>query len=109
MGCSMGLQNQESLAGHTCSHRCRHQQYHSLSPSTNNIDQVPLNGNYPARLAVEQLYGYMVRNGKAYGVLTTMKGWCFLRRVNGGGLYITLMFGGGCGTVIRRRVYRSLS
>ena len=35
----------------------------------------------------------MVRNGKAYGVLTTMKGWCFLRRVNGGGLYITRMFG----------------
>src|SRR5947207_11729345 len=57
------------------------------------IDQVPLAGNYPARLAVEQLYGYMVRNGKTYGVLTTMKGWCFLRRVNGGGLYITRMFG----------------
>ena len=35
----------------------------------------------------------MVRNGKVYGVLTTMKGWCFLRRVNGGGLYITRMFG----------------
>ena len=57
------------------------------------VDQVPLNGNYPARLAVEQLYGYMVRNGKTYGILTTMKGWCFLRRVNGGGLYITRMFG----------------
>src|SRR5204863_6994449 len=36
--------------------------------------------------------GYMVRNGKAYGILTTMKGWCFLYRVNGGGLYITRMF-----------------
>ena len=35
----------------------------------------------------------MVRNGKTYGILTTMKGWCFLRRVNGGGLYITRMFG----------------
>src|SRR5437762_1728311 len=57
------------------------------------VDQVPLNGTYPARLAVEQLYGYMVRNGKTYGILTTMKGWCFLRRVNGGGLYITRMFG----------------
>lgn len=42
---------------------------------------------------MEQLYDYMVQNGKAYDVLTTMKGWCFLRRVNGGGLYITRMFG----------------
>ena len=42
---------------------------------------------------MEQLYGYMVRNGKAYGILTTMKGWCFLRRENGGRLYITRMFG----------------
>jgi hypothetical protein len=57
------------------------------------VDEVPLTGLHPARLAVEQLYGYMVRNGKAYGVLTTMKGWCFFRRVNGGGLYITRMFG----------------
>jgi hypothetical protein len=64
-----------------------------LASSADIIDQVPLAGRYPARLAVEQLYGYMVRNGKAYGVLTTMKGWCFLRRVNGGGLYITRMFG----------------
>jgi hypothetical protein len=35
----------------------------------------------------------MVRNGKVYGVLTTMKGWCFLRRENEGRLYITRMFG----------------
>ena len=60
---------------------------------TDIVDQVPLTGNYPARLAIEQLYGYMVRNGKTYGILTTMKGWCFLRRVNGGGLYVTQMFG----------------
>jgi hypothetical protein len=60
---------------------------------TDNIDQVPLSGNYPARLAIEQLYGYMVRNGKTYGILTTMKGWCFLRRINGGGLFVTRMFG----------------
>jgi hypothetical protein len=57
------------------------------------VDQVPLNGNYPARLAIEQLYGYMVRNGKVYGILTTMKGWCFLQRTNGGGLLITPMYG----------------
>jgi len=53
----------------------------------------PVDGIHPARLAVEQLYGYMVRNAKVFGVLSTMKGWCFLRRVNGGGLYITRMFG----------------
>jgi hypothetical protein len=57
------------------------------------LDAVPLSGSYPARLALEQLYGSMVRNGKAYGILTTMKGWCFLRRANGGRLYITPMFG----------------
>src|SRR5579859_181735 len=34
----------------------------------------------------------MVRNGKAFGILTTMKGWCFLQRINGGGLYITPMY-----------------
>jgi hypothetical protein len=56
-------------------------------------DQVPLAGEYPARLAVEQLYGYMVRNGKVFGILSTMKGWCFLRRINGGGLYISRMYG----------------
>ena len=35
----------------------------------------------------------MVRNGKVFGILTTMKGWCFLQRINGGGLYITRMYG----------------
>jgi len=35
----------------------------------------------------------MVHNGKMYGVLTTMKGWSFLHRENGGLLYITPMFG----------------
>jgi hypothetical protein len=57
------------------------------------IDQVPLTGRYPARLALEQLYGYMVRNGKSHGILTTMKGWCFARRENGGRFYVTRMFG----------------
>jgi len=55
--------------------------------------QVPAGELTPSRLALEQLFGYMVRNGKAYGVLTTMKGWSFLRRDNGGQLYITPMFG----------------
>src|SRR5579859_3371613 len=57
------------------------------------IDQVPLDGNRPGPLAVEQIYGYMVRNGKVYGILSTMKGWCFLQRVNGGGLFMTRMYG----------------
>jgi len=57
------------------------------------LDFVPLTGLYPARLALEQLYGYMVRNSKQYGVLTTVKGWCFARRENGGQFYITPMFG----------------
>jgi hypothetical protein len=33
----------------------------------------------------------MVRNGKAFGILTTMKGWCFLRREDGGILHLTPM------------------
>ena len=60
---------------------------------SNFLDDVPLTGEYPARLALEQQYRYIVRNGKAYGVLTTMKGWSFLRRENGGLLHITPMFG----------------
>lgn len=46
---------------------------------------------HPARLALEQLYGYMVRNGKGLGILTTMNGWCFLRREDGGVLHLTPM------------------
>ena len=34
----------------------------------------------------------MVRNGKTYGILTTMKGWSFARRENGGRFYVTRMF-----------------
>jgi hypothetical protein len=57
------------------------------------VDEVVIDGIHPAGLGVEQTYGYMVRNGIVYGILTTMKGWCFLRRINGGGLYITRMYG----------------
>ena len=35
----------------------------------------------------------MVRNGIEYGILTTMKGWSFLRRQDGGRLFITRMYG----------------
>jgi hypothetical protein len=56
-------------------------------------DQLPLNDDHAACLALEQLFGYMVRNGKTYGVLTTMKGWCFARREDGGRFYVTRMFG----------------
>jgi hypothetical protein len=38
---------------------------------------------------VEQVYGYMVRNAKKFGVLTTVNGWVFLMRANGGKLWIT--------------------
>ena len=55
--------------------------------------RVPLAGVHSGRLAVEQLYGYMVRNGKRIGILTTMKGWSFLYRSNGGQLKMTRMFG----------------
>jgi len=57
------------------------------------LDQIPLEGTHAIRLALEQLYGYLVRNAKVYGVLTTMKGWCFVRRENRGRFYITRMFG----------------
>ena len=55
--------------------------------------QLPAGDLSPFRLALEPLFGYMVRNGKAYGILTTMKGWCFLCQDNEGQVYITLMFG----------------
>lgn len=32
----------------------------------------PLEGYHGGRLAVERVYGYMVRNAKKYGVLTTV-------------------------------------
>jgi hypothetical protein len=47
------------------------------------------------RLAVEQVYGYMVRNQKALGVITTMTGWVFLKRENGSRLLMTPLL--GCG------------
>jgi len=55
--------------------------------------QLPLGELTPSHLALEQLFGYMVRNEKTYDVLATMKGWSFLRRENRGQLYITPMFG----------------
>jgi hypothetical protein len=57
------------------------------------VDTAPLAGEHAGCLAVEQIFGYMVRNGKTYGILTTMKGWCFLSRANGGMLYMTRMYG----------------
>lgn len=35
----------------------------------------------------------MVRSGVALGILTTMKGWCFLQRQDGGQLFMTRMYG----------------
>ena len=44
---------------------------------------------HPGRLAVEQTYGYMVRNGKQYGILTTVNGWVFMYRQNRGKLVMS--------------------
>ena len=46
----------------------------------------PISGYHAGRLAVEQTYGYMVRNGKQIGVLTTVNGFVFLFRENQGKL-----------------------
>ena len=43
----------------------------------------PVSGLHVGRLAVEQLYGYMIRNSKVYGILTTWRGWCFAMRRDG--------------------------
>src|SRR5271169_6604303 len=51
----------------------------------------PISGYHAGRLAVEQTYGYMVRNGKQIGVLTTVNGFVFLFRENMGKLYMTGM------------------
>jgi hypothetical protein len=48
---------------------------------------------HPGRLAVEPLYGYMVRNACPFGVLSTYKGWCFLQRYDGRTLRMTPMHG----------------
>ena len=48
----------------------------NLLDNNDNRD-VPAREVASSRLALEQLYGYMVRNGKTYGVLATVKGWCF--------------------------------
>jgi hypothetical protein len=55
------------------------------------LGTVPV-GFHRGRVAVEQLYGYMARNGKAYGILTTLRGWCFATRRDGGELLMTRMF-----------------
>ena len=57
--------------------------------------RAPVDGRHPGRLAVEQLYGYMARNTKVFGILTTLRGWCFAFRRDGGELSLTRMFGFG--------------
>src|SRR5579859_3678042 len=65
----------------------------SLSILNLYLGAAPRDGRHPGRLAVEQLYGYMVRNGIVYGILTTFKGWSFFRRQDGGVLFMTRMYG----------------
>jgi hypothetical protein len=52
-----------------------------------------VSGDHPDRLAVEQVYGYMIRNSVPFGIITTMCGWVFLRCEDGGQLFMTPMFG----------------
>jgi hypothetical protein len=40
---------------------------------------------------MEQTYGYLVREKKIYGVITTVNGWVFMYRKNGGELYTTYL------------------
>lgn len=50
---------------------------------------------HAGRLAVEQLYGYMVRNHKRWGLLSTVDGWCFAYREDGARFFMTRMYGQG--------------
>jgi hypothetical protein len=60
------------------------------SPSFHvDIGTAPINEYHSGRLAMEQIYGYMVHNAKRFGILTTVNWWVFLRRENGGQLYMT--------------------
>lgn len=49
----------------------------------------PLEGEHHGRLAMEQTYGYMVRSRRKHGILTTLNGWAFMYRLNGGMLFTT--------------------
>jgi hypothetical protein len=55
-------------------------------------DTVPENAIHSGLFAVEQLYGFLVRNQKTYGILTIYKGLVFLKREPGGRLLVTRMF-----------------
>ena len=59
----------------------------------NHGDENLKNGEHDGRLAVEQLYGYMIRNAKTLGLISTIKGWVFLFRRDHGVLYMTRMYG----------------
>jgi hypothetical protein len=63
-------------------------------PNSLILGTAQITGPHPGRLAVEQLYGYMVRNSKTLGILTTLRGWCFAFRGNQGQLTMTPMFAG---------------
>ena len=78
-----------------------------MKDATNEAGTASQDGNHAGRLAVEQVYGYMVRNHKELGIITTFLGWVFLRRENGGRLFMTRMF--ACANLPRlRRIGYSL-
>jgi hypothetical protein len=53
------------------------------------IGTAPVKDHHSGRLAMEQIYVYMVHNAKRFGILTTVNWWIFLRRENGGQLFMT--------------------
>src|SRR5579859_8100110 len=55
------------------------------------LGTAPYNGTHAGRLAVDQVHGYMSRNRKALGIITTMTGWVFLKLELGGRLVMTSM------------------
>jgi hypothetical protein len=61
-----------------------------------NVAVNPILGEHAGRLALEQIYGYMVRNACPLGILSTFKGWCFLRRYDHGILRMIRMYGFRC-------------
>src|SRR5271169_5713618 len=67
---------------------CAHMQTLCLMKGT-----APIGGDHAGRLAVEQIYGYMVHNQVQLGIISTLFGWVFLWRQDQGQLSMTPMLG----------------
>ena len=60
------------------------------------IGRDPLQGVHHGRLAVEQIYGYMVHDKILYGILSTYNAFVFLKRERPGILYMSRMIPNNC-------------